>query len=181
VTKDKQQISCELLLARCRLDEPAAWEQLVREWEPKLLYFVRRLVDDDSEALDVLQQTWLKVLRNIRALKDAAALAPWLYRVARNAALNHRRVGAAYRAAIAEECNHRQEAAEDQTIACDDAEQVHYGLSRLSLPQREILTLYFLEGWDFEKIAEVLGVPRGTVKSRMFHARDALRKILSKD
>lgn len=181
MAKDKQQISCELLVARCRLDEPAAWEQLVRQWEPKLLYFVRRLVDDESEALDVLQQTWLKVLRNISALKDASALAPWLYRVARNAALNHRRVGAAYRAAIAEERNHWQEAAEDQTISCDDAEQVHYGLSRLSLPQREILTLYFLEGWNFERIADVLGVPRGTVKSRMFHARDALRKILSKD
>ena len=166
---------------RCRLDEPAAWEQLVREWEPKLLYFVRRLVDDESDALDVLQQTWLKVLRNIGTLEDAAALVPWLYRVARNTALNHRRVGAAYRAAIAEERNHCQEEAEDQTVACDDAEQVHYGLGRLSLPQREVLTLYFLESWNLERIADVLGVPRGTVKSRMFHARNALRKVLSED
>jgi RNA polymerase sigma factor (sigma-70 family) len=131
--------------------------------------------------LDVLQQTWLKVLRNIGTLEDAAALAPWLYRVARNTALNHRRVRAAYRAAIAEERNHCQEAAEDQSIACDDAEQLHYRLARLSLPQREILTLYFLESWSVERIAEALGVPRGTVKSRMFHARNALRKELSKD
>jgi RNA polymerase sigma-70 factor (ECF subfamily) len=57
VAKNLEQISCELLVARCRLDEPAAWEQLVRQWEPKLLYFVRRLVDDESDALDVLQQT----------------------------------------------------------------------------------------------------------------------------
>ena len=88
---------------------------------------------------------------------------------------------AAYRAAIAEERNYCQEAAEDQTIACDDAEHLHYRLARLSLPQREILTLYFLESWSVEQIAEALGVPRGTVKSRMFHARNALRKELSKD
>ena len=166
---------------RCRLGERAAWEQLVRDWEPKLLYFVRRLVEGEADALDVLQQTWLKVYRRMGTLEDAAALGPWLYRVARNTALNHRRVQAAYRAALAEEQNHRKDQEGDQTISCDNAELVHYGLARLSLAQREVLTLYFLEGWNVERIAEVLGVPNGTVKSRLFHARNALRKHLSED
>ena len=181
MARDKEQISSELLIVRCRLGERAAWEQLVRDWEPKLLYFVRRLVDDESDALDVLQQTWLKVFRRIGTLEDPGALAPWLYQIARNTALNHRRVQAAYRAAIAEEQNHRREQGEDQTISCDNAELVHYGLARLSLAQREVLTLYFLEGWNVERIAQVLGVPSGTVKSRLFHARNALRECLSQD
>jgi RNA polymerase sigma-70 factor (ECF subfamily) len=134
VAKDKEQIARELLVARRRLGEPTAWEGLVRQWEPKLLYFVRRLVDNESDAFDVLQQTWLKVVRNIGALEDSGALAPWLYRVARNTALNYRRVGDAYRAAIAAEANHWHETADDQTLAFDSAEQIHYGLSRLSLP-----------------------------------------------
>jgi RNA polymerase sigma factor (sigma-70 family) len=181
VARDKEQVSCELLVVRCRLGERAAWEQLVREWEPKLLYFVRRLVGGESDALDVLQQTWLKVLRKIGSLQDGVALAPWLYRIARNTALNHRRVQAAYRAAIAEERDEREEHANDEVAVFDDAEQVHFGLSRLSLTQREVLTLHFLEGWNVEQIAQVLGVPPGTVKSRLFHARNALRKVLSED
>lgn len=181
MARDKEQISRELLVVRCRLGERAAWEQLVREWEPKLLYFVHRLVGDESDALDVLQQTWLKVLRKIGSLEDAAALAPWLYRIARNTALNHRRVQAAYRAAIAEERDQWDEELGDELAPFENAEQVHFGLARLSLPQREVLTLYFLEGWNLEQIADVLGVPSGTVKSRLFHARNALRKVLSKD
>lgn len=179
MAKDKEQIACELLITRCRLGEPAAWEELVRQWEPKLLYFVRRLVDHESDALDVLQLTWLKVVRNIGDLEEPGALPAWLYRVARNTALNHRRVRAAYQAAIAEEENHWRETAEDQMLAFESAEQIHYGLSRLSLPHREVLTLHFLENWSVEQIAAALQTPPGTVKSRMFHARKALRKILS--
>lgn len=181
MARDPEQVSCELLVVRCRLGERAAWEQLVHEWEPKLLYFVRRLVDDEADALDVLQQTWLKVVRKIGSLADAAALAPWLYRIARNTAFNYRRVQAAYRAAMAQERDELEESANDGLATFDDAEQVHYGLGQLSVVQREVLTLHFLEGWNVEQIALVLGVPGGTVKSRLFHARNALKKILSED
>ena len=181
MARDKDQISAELLVVRCRLGERTAWEQLVRDWEPKLLYFVRRLVDNESDALDVLQQTWLKVLKSIGTLEDAAALPPWLYRIARNTAFNQRRVESAYRAALDEERNHVLHESEDQTAPFEDAEQVHYGLALLPLPQREVLTLYFLEGWNLDRIAEAIGVPAGTVKSRLFHARRALKEILSKE
>jgi RNA polymerase sigma-70 factor (ECF subfamily) len=154
-------------------------EELVRQWEPKLLYFVRRLVDDEADALDVLQQAWIKVLRQIGNLQDAAALAPWLYRIARNTALNHHRAGAAYRTAMAAEQDWQGGEVVDESSAYEAAEEVHFGLSRLPLVQREVLTLYFLEDWNVEQIAQALGVPKGTVKSRLFHARNALRKVLS--
>ena len=64
-------------------------------------------------------------------------------------------------------------------VAFDNAEQVHHALDKLPLPQREALTLYFLEELSIEEIAEVLGVPAGTVKSRLHYAKSAIRNILS--
>ena len=59
-----------------------------------------------------------------------------------------------------------------------NAEAVHRALERLSLPHQEVLTLFFLEEWPVERIAEVIDAPPGTVKSRLHYAKQALRKIL---
>jgi RNA polymerase sigma-70 factor (ECF subfamily) len=180
VPRNKEQIYRELLAVRCRLGEREAFEELVRLWEPRLLYFIRRFVSNDQDALDVLQQTWIKALGKIGTLHDAASIAPWLYRIARNTALNHSRLEATYRAALEHEQNGKlaggtPAAGEAQF---DNAEQVHYGLSRLPLPQRELLTLHFLNDLSIAEIAHVLDAPEGTIKSRLFHARAALRRVL---
>src|SRR5437773_11328340 len=87
----------ELLAMRCRRGEKAALEELVRTWETRLLYVVRRLVDEEQDAWDVLQQTWVRVLSGIGRLREPRSLGPWLYRVARHAALSHGHVRATYR------------------------------------------------------------------------------------
>ena len=66
-------------------------------------------------------------------------------------------------------------------MSLDDAEQVHYGLRRISLPHREILTLFFLQDLSVEEIADVVGIPFGTVKSRLYYAKRALRTVLEKE
>src|SRR5271156_4949212 len=85
VRRSAEAIYQELLALRCRRGEKAALEELVITWEKRLLYFIRRLVDEEHDAWDVLQQTWLRVLSGIGALRDSQSLGPWLYRVARNA------------------------------------------------------------------------------------------------
>jgi RNA polymerase sigma-70 factor (ECF subfamily) len=65
-------------------------------------------------------------------------------------------------------------------FAPEDAQQVHQALSRLPLPFREVLTLHFLEEMPVQDVAEVIGIPPGTVKSRLFHAKRALRDLLQK-
>ena len=74
----------ELLALRCRRGEKAALEELVQTWEKRLFYFIRRLVDNEADAWDVLQQTWVRVLSGIGALREPRSLGPWLYRVARH-------------------------------------------------------------------------------------------------
>ena len=171
----------ELLALRCRRGEKAALEELVRTWEKRLFYFVRRLVDNEADAWDVLQETWVRVLSGLGALRESRSLGPWLYCIARHAAFNHGQLRATYSrllqdypaAAPAHEDSAREE--------FENAEQVHHGLVQLSLPHREVLTLLFLEGFSIEEIAQVLDVPAGTVKSRLHHAKRALRAVLGKE
>jgi RNA polymerase sigma-70 factor (ECF subfamily) len=152
-------------------------EELVRTWERPLLYYIRRLVHDETEAWDILQKTWLRVLRGISELIDPRSLSPWLFRVARNTAFSHTRL----RQPMHEPLTHQEALVNGQPseqFEYEDAEQVHRALLSLSLPHREVLTLFFLEDLSVEEVATVLGVPPGTVKSRLHYAKAALRKVL---
>ena len=66
-------------------------------------------------------------------------------------------------------------------VRFENADQVHYGLSQISLPHREVLTLYFLEDFLVEDIAQILDIPAGTVKSRLHHAKRALKDVIQKE
>ena len=171
----------ELLALRCRRGEKAALEELVRTWEPRLLYFIRRLVDEEQDAWDVLQQTWLRVLSGIGALREPRSLGSWLYRVARHAAFNHGQVRATYRRFLKD---YHASAPGGEAPDRDDfetAEQLHRGLVQLPVPHREVLSLFFLEDFSIDEVAQILEVPSGTVKSRLHHAKKALRAVLGKE
>ena len=180
MSRAKDAIYQELLALRCRRGDPAALEELVHAWEKPLFYFIRRLVKNEPDAWDILQQTWLRVVRGIRALKDPQRLTPWLYQIARHTAFNHARLQAAYRAGL-EEHPDADLADDDAVVDFDHADQVHAALERLSLPHREVLTLFFLEDLAIADIAGVIGVAPGTVKSRLHYARRALRDILQEE
>jgi len=148
----------------------------VRLWERPLFYYLRRLAPSEADTWDLLQETWLKVFRAIRSLRDPRSLPAFLYTTARHIAISRLRLGR-----MTDESNGRIEDVECSCafIAFDDAEQVHHALDQLPLPQREAVTLYFLEDLSIDEIAQVLGVPVGTVKSRLHYGKQAIRKILS--
>jgi RNA polymerase sigma-70 factor (ECF subfamily) len=171
----------QLLAVRCRRGDVDAWDELVRRYNGRLWYFVRRLVDDDDRTANVLQDVWVHVLRGLGALRDTERLTPWLYTIARRAAMSDYR---------------ERYAAEDQAGASFDlmveddpagadvfenAELVHYGLQQIGRAGREILTLYFLEDLSVEEVAGVLDIPMGTVKSRLSRARSELREVLARE
>ncbi len=181
MSRDKDAIYEELLALRCRRGDPAALEELVLLWDQRLFYFIRRLVKNEQDAWDALQQTWLRVLRGIRSLHDPQRLTPWIYKVARNTAFNHARLQAAYSAGLEEHPNADLVDDNQAFFAFDQADNVHAALQGLSLPHREVLTLFFLDDLSIAEIAEVIGVIPGTVKSRLHYAKRALRDILQKE
>jgi RNA polymerase sigma factor (sigma-70 family) len=178
VRRDKQAILQELLVVRCQRGDRQAFEDLVRQWENRLLYYVRRLVASEEDAWDVLQATWLRVYKGMGRLESAERLPTWLYTIARCAALSHWRGHYRAHARLEEADNLEELAATEEAESYEDAEQVHRALSGLSLAHREVLTLFFLEDLSQEQMAEVLEIPLGTVKSRLSYAKRALRALL---
>src|SRR4029077_17341890 len=176
---DNDAVAHELLALRCRRGDRAALEELIRTWEPPLLYFIRRLVRDEADAFDVLQKSWVKILNGIGSLSDARSLAPWLYKVARNTALSHIRSREPSHESLDDHPSVFASDPADGQLEFTDAEQVHRGLLSLSLPHREVLTLFFLEEMSIAQVASVFGISPGTVKSRLHYAKRALRKAIT--
>jgi len=178
---EKEAIACELLVLRCRQGRKEALEEMVRTWERPLFYYIRRLIDDEDEALHVLQQTWVCVLQGLRTLREPRKLPAWLYGIARKTALSHLRARYSERSLFREEQATRDSEDGDVHLSVDRVEEIHYGLSRISLVQREVLTLFFLQDLSLEEIASVLEIPLGTVKSRLHHAKRALKAVLKQE
>jgi RNA polymerase sigma-70 factor (ECF subfamily) len=168
----------ELLAMRCQLGEPLAFQELVEAMERRLFYYIRRFLDDDEEAADVLQEVWLTVFQKVRRLKDAGALRPWIYRIAHDCAISRFRHNKKEPAADADPL----EAVPEEVVEPDwdrlDARRVHEALSGLSATHREALVLYFIEGMTYDEIAQVTGASLGLVKSRLHYAKKSLRALL---
>lgn len=177
---DKETIYCELLVLRCKRGDETAWQELIGHWERRLFYYIRRMVDDEQDAWDVLQQTWLAAYKGVGRIRDGRCLPKWLYRTARNLVLMHRRARHPHeRLEVVDEPDWGSLSHDDDgPLQCERAELVHHALDRLALAHREVLTLHFLEDLSIEEIADVIGVPEGTVKSRLYYARRAVRALL---
>lgn len=172
-------VQSQILVLRHRQGDASALPDLVRLWERPLLYYLWRLLDSEPDAWDALQDTWYRVARNLNRLRDDRAFPAWLYAIARSAAFGARR-----RTRLEEPAPEPWDAptaaggAGEPSLAGHDAMDIHRALARLSLAHREALTLHFLEGFSVAEIGAITGVPEGTVKSRLHHARHALRAQL---
>jgi RNA polymerase sigma-70 factor (ECF subfamily) len=177
--KETELIRCELLVLshrRGRRDEAA--RDLVALFQRPVLYYVRRLVQSEDDAWDVLQETFVSVLKAINTLRDPRALPAFVYRTARNAAFGHERRRRRDEP-ITEDVEEMIEAEVDNEPFDEaDAERLHRALETLPMPQREALTLFFLRDLTLEQIADISGVSIGTVKSRLHYAKRTLRQRL---
>jgi RNA polymerase sigma-70 factor (ECF subfamily) len=176
--RTSREIYDELLVTRCRRRDVAAWDELVERWNDRLLYYLRRMISDEHEAANAVQEVWLNAFRNVSSLRDGARLAPWLYTITRRAAMNHFRGKYANPATQTVELAEEASVDQDEQSTFENAELVHFALGRLGIREREVLTLYFLNDLTVGEIAALLEVPSGTVKSRLSKARHDLRRVL---
>lgn len=150
-----------------------AFARLAARWTPKLLAFAGRTLGSTEAARDVVQDTWEATMRGLRRLDDPARFGAWIYAIAgRKCAdvLRNKYRGARLREVLPEEA--RGEANPDARLDLAAA------LKRLPPEQRIAVSLYFGEDMSVADIAAITGVPAGTVKSRLFAARRALRTAL---
>jgi RNA polymerase sigma-70 factor, ECF subfamily len=175
--RDQQMLESALLAVRWQRGDRSAFDGIVTIWERPLFYYLRRLTSSEADAWELLQETWLKVLRSLGALRDPHTLPAYLYTTARNTAFSRMR-----RRDYENNGVYDERVSDDGSLtdisAMENAEAVHHALDQLPLPQREALTLYFLQDLSMDDMATLLEVPLGTVKSRLHYAKNALRKIL---
>lgn len=151
----------------------AAFESLYRRWHPRLLRLARRLTRHPDEALDVLQEAALTIARDIHKLRDPARFSPWAYTIIRRRAADH--IGKAVRRR-----EHESALVQDDIDAAEDENlSLRQALLRLSETDRLMLTLFYLDGLRGTEMAAALGIPLGTLKSRLFTARQKLKSIYS--
>ncbi|MFJ4467884.1 RNA polymerase sigma factor [Streptomyces sp. NPDC089424] len=166
-----------LLVVRCQLGEREAFRELVRVWHAPLWRYVRGMVGSPHLADDLAQEAWVAVVRGLPRLRQPERFAPWLFTIARRAVAEHLRQ--AYKAAETPVEEAGAVAADDSLDDVLTAMQVEAGLGGLPPLEREVLILFHLQDLPLAACAEVLGVPPGTVKSRLHRARRMLRSVLA--
>lgn len=168
----------ELLAIRCQLGEAVAFDALVERWHLPLWKYLRRVTGTDEAAADALQDVWLGVLRGMPALREPARLRPWLFGIARRTVMD--RLRRQYADPVSDEIDITEFAAPPEPDdRREDLDIMHAELARMPVIEREVLVLFYLQELSLSQLAEVLAIPVGTVKSRLFRARQLLRHQLT--
>lgn len=180
----------QLLVERVQRGDKKAFELLVSKYQRKLMRLVSRLVYDQAEAEDVVQEAFIKAYRALPNFRGESAFYTWLYRIGVNTAKNHlvtqgRRAPTSTDAAVEEaetfvdaEGLRDINTPESLLASKQIAETVNFAMSSLPEELRNAITLREIEGLSYDEIAEVMLCPIGTVRSRIFRAREAIAEKL---
>jgi len=163
------------LISRVRRGDVEAYNHLVSRWEKRVFNYLLRITASTEDALDLSQDAFLKAYQNIRKLDDPARFGPWLFRIAHNEAYSLFRKRRP-ETAIEDVASARNPA---PGFPIDLSLAVTAALDRLNPEQREAVVLKVYEGFKFDEMAEVLGCPVSTVKSRLYTALDLLKTELA--
>jgi RNA polymerase sigma-70 factor, ECF subfamily len=174
------------LVQRCRLGDGPAMTLLVHRYQDRLFNTLLRLCGNSHDAEELCQDTFVKFLAKIGEFRGAAGLYTWLFRIATNLALSHRRRGGKVRFAPLDArddgeddlahalADPRQATPAQQVELAEEHQRVLAALDGLEEEFRAVVVLRDVEGMDYQQIAGVLNVPVGTVRSRLFRARHKL-------
>ena len=177
------------LVKRVQEGDTRAFDVLVQKYQQKVINLVGRFVSDHSECQDVAQETFIKAYRAIGSFRGDSQFYTWLYRIASNTAKNHlvtrSRKSPGYSVEI-EDAQHfegesglKEYANPENLLATSQIEEtVFTAIQNLPDDLKTAITLREIEGLSYEEIADVMGCPVGTVRSRIFRAREAIDKEL---
>jgi RNA polymerase sigma-70 factor (ECF subfamily) len=180
MTRRTPRLFDEYLAAAARAGDRDAFGRLAERWQPKLLSHAWRLMGEPEAARDVVQDAWADIVRGLARLDDATLFPAWAYRiVSRRAADAIRKRGRARRigTAYAAQAPQADDAAGRMETAAD-ARPLAKAIAGLPPDQRAAVALFYVEDLSVAEIAVATGVPVGTVKTRLMHARAKLRAAL---
>jgi RNA polymerase sigma-70 factor (ECF subfamily) len=177
------------LVERVQKGDKSAFDVLVRKYQHKVVKLISRYIKDPDEALDVSQEAFIKAYRALPNFRGDSAFYTWMYRIAINTAKNYlvaqgRRLPSvdieAQEAEQFEGASTLKEfATPERLLQRDEIEQTVFStIEKLPEDLKTAITLREIDGLSYEEIAEAMACPVGTVRSRIFRAREAIEKSL---
>ncbi len=168
----------EYVVMQAQVGEPRAYAQLVALRGPKLLAHATRLLGDQEDARDMVQEAWVEILRGLKGLREPSAFAAWSTRIVTRRCA--RFIGKQIkRRELGEQLwSHGQIEPEKHAHDEGEAHTVRAAIAQLPPAQSATIALFYLEEMSVTEVAIALDIPRGTVKTRLMHARDRLRHAL---
>lgn len=172
---DIDRVYDELLVTLVRQGHRKAGERLAARWYPRLLRTARRLLQDDDQAREAVQETWIGISRGWVRLSDPAKFPAWAFGILHRKCADRIRMMQSHRQRSVELDEGMTPAITGQG---DDRLAISQAMARLSPDHRAVALMFFGEGLSLQEIALAMDVPVGTVKSRLFHARQLLKASL---
>lgn len=167
----------EYRVVAAQAGDRAAWAQLARHWESRMIAHAYRLTGDREMARDAAQQAWGEIVKGLPGLQDARAFPAWAFRITSRACakeigkqVRDRDLKAAYASEPLETATPPDEPSE--------ADVLQAAIRQLPAGERAAIALYHFEEMRVAEVAVALAIPAGTVKTRLMHARRKLRAIL---
>ena len=172
------------LIRKCRSGNPRFYEPLVRAYEPAGMRVALGMMGNEDDAFDALQEAFVKAYDNLSRFDLSRPFGPWFFQILRNQCRDMLRSrNARFRVETLDERLETRPAGAASSPERDRRrsaarELLWTALERIADDHREILVLKELEGFRYGEIAEILDIPEGTVASRLYHARRALKEAL---
>ena len=170
------------LVERCRRGDEGAFQELVDEHRSLVFALIARVIPDRSRAEDAAQDVFLRMYRGLPYFRGESRLSTWIYRIVANVCAQE----AARRPAPASLDDDRARpptpaAADRQFSDLELRERLEKAIARLPPNQRLLVAAHYLEGMQYEDLAEALNMPMGTVKTHLYRAKQHLRRMLETD
>lgn len=176
--KSSDQIITEWLVINCQAGDEKSLEQLYKRWNPKMLARVYHTTKDPEASKDIVQEAWILIVKKIKTLKDPAAFSAWSLRIATRMGIDWIRSKQADRKRAEIRKNVQVELSEDTSSNTAKIESLKRTIEALPEEQRMVIQLFYQESLSIVTISGILGVPAGTIKSRLFRAREFLKQRL---
>jgi RNA polymerase sigma-70 factor (ECF subfamily) len=166
------------LVRSARGGEDQAWESIVRSHQEPVFRLAYLLLGDPAEAEDIVQETFIRAMRNLRRFDESRPLSPWLLRIASNLARNRKRSIGRYWKTLQRAASLEPEPLGHDPSTEDNAQLLWQAIRSLKHVDQKILYLRYFLAMSEQEMASVLNVPPGTVKSRLHRALGRLRLVV---
>jgi RNA polymerase sigma-70 factor (ECF subfamily) len=187
IARDFSLVADSDLVARALTGREECFEELVRRYQRPIAAYVYRLVGNYESSLDLTQDVFVKIYSSLERYRSEYKFSTWIYKIAHNAAVDHlRRSAVREQSIVAQSDNETYELPLESALPTPEQEseraerraEIETLIRQLQPIYRELVILRHAHDLSYDEIADITNLPLGTVKNRLFRAREALRQLL---